>query len=75
VSFKPRPLYPGGKSPLYPLDRRLGGPKSWSGLGYYYYYYYYCYYYYYYYYYYVKLIYSGHGNGGVEMKEEVSYTH
>jgi hypothetical protein len=25
VSFTPRPLYPQGKSPLYPLDRRLGG--------------------------------------------------
>jgi hypothetical protein len=22
---------PQGKSPLYPLDRRLGGPQSWSG--------------------------------------------
>jgi hypothetical protein len=32
VSFKPRPLlYPRGKSPLYPLDRRLGGPQSRSG--------------------------------------------
>jgi hypothetical protein len=24
----PRPLYPWGKSPWYPLDRRLGGPQS-----------------------------------------------
>jgi hypothetical protein len=31
VSFTPWPLYPWGKSPLYPLDRRLGGPQSWSG--------------------------------------------
>jgi hypothetical protein len=31
VSFTPRPLYPQGKSPLYPLDRRLGGPQSLSG--------------------------------------------
>jgi hypothetical protein len=28
VSFKPRPLYPRGKSPGYPLDRRLGGPHN-----------------------------------------------
>jgi hypothetical protein len=28
VSFKPRPLYPRGKSHRYPLDRRLGGPQS-----------------------------------------------
>jgi hypothetical protein len=28
-----RPLYPQGKSPWYPLDRRLGGPQSWSGRG------------------------------------------
>jgi hypothetical protein len=31
VSFTPRPLYPKGKSPWYPLDRRLGGPQSRSG--------------------------------------------
>jgi hypothetical protein len=31
VSFTPRPLYPRGKSPRYPLDRRLGGPQSRSG--------------------------------------------
>jgi hypothetical protein len=31
VSFVPQPLYPQGKSPLYPLDRRLGGPQSRSG--------------------------------------------
>jgi hypothetical protein len=30
VSFTPRPLYAQGKRPLYPLDRRLGGPESWS---------------------------------------------
>jgi hypothetical protein len=28
VSFTPRPLYPQGKSPWYPLDRRLGGPQT-----------------------------------------------
>jgi hypothetical protein len=28
VSFTPRLLYPRGKSPRYPLDRRLGGPQS-----------------------------------------------
>jgi hypothetical protein len=28
VSFMPRLLYPQGKSPLYPLDRRLGGPQN-----------------------------------------------
>jgi hypothetical protein len=31
VSFTPRPLYPLGKIPWYPLDRRLGGPQSRSG--------------------------------------------
>jgi hypothetical protein len=31
VSFTPRPLYPRGKSPRYPLDRRLGGLQSRSG--------------------------------------------
>jgi hypothetical protein len=31
VSFTPRPLYPQGKSPCYPLDRRLGVPQSRSG--------------------------------------------
>jgi hypothetical protein len=29
----PRPLYPQGKSPWYPLDKRLGGPQSRSGCG------------------------------------------
>jgi hypothetical protein len=29
--FHARPLYPQGKSPRYPLYRRLGGPKSRSG--------------------------------------------
>jgi hypothetical protein len=33
VSFTPRPLYSQGKSPFYPLDRRLGGPQSRSGRG------------------------------------------
>jgi hypothetical protein len=31
VNFTPRPLYPRGKSPRYPLDRRLGRPQSRSG--------------------------------------------
>jgi hypothetical protein len=31
VSFMSWPLYPQGKSPWYPLDRRLGGLQSWSG--------------------------------------------
>jgi hypothetical protein len=31
VIFKPLPLYRRGKSPQYPLDRRLGGPHSRSG--------------------------------------------
>jgi hypothetical protein len=30
-SFTPRPLYPRGKCPWYPLDRRLGGHQSQSG--------------------------------------------
>jgi hypothetical protein len=33
VSFTPRPLYPQGKSPWYPLDKKLGGPQSRSGGG------------------------------------------
>jgi hypothetical protein len=33
ISFTPQPLYPQGKSPWYPLDRRLGGPQSRSGQG------------------------------------------
>jgi hypothetical protein len=28
VRFTPQPLYSQGKSPCYPLDRRLGGPQS-----------------------------------------------
>jgi hypothetical protein len=34
VSFTPRPLYLQGKSPQYPLDRKLGGPqsRSWHGV-------------------------------------------
>jgi hypothetical protein len=31
VSFAPLPLYLRGKSPRYPLDRRLGGPQSQPG--------------------------------------------
>jgi hypothetical protein len=31
VSFTPLPLYPRGKSPIYPLARRPGGPQSRSG--------------------------------------------
>jgi hypothetical protein len=33
VSFTPQPLYPQGKIPCYPLDRRLGGLQSRSGRG------------------------------------------
>jgi hypothetical protein len=33
VSFTPLPLYPQGKNPFYPLDRRLGGPQIRSGRG------------------------------------------
>jgi hypothetical protein len=33
VSFMRRPLYPQGKSPWYPLDRRLGGPQRRYGRG------------------------------------------
>jgi hypothetical protein len=33
VSFTPRPLYPQGKSPWYPLNRKLGGPQNRSGHG------------------------------------------
>jgi hypothetical protein len=33
VRFTLRPLYPREKGPQYPLDRRLGGPQSWSGRG------------------------------------------
>jgi hypothetical protein len=30
-SHAPAALYPRGKEPRYPLDRRLGGPRSRSG--------------------------------------------
>jgi hypothetical protein len=33
VSSKSRPLYLEGKSLWYPLDKRLGGPQSYSGRG------------------------------------------
>jgi hypothetical protein len=33
VSFTTRPPYLRGKSPRYPLDRRLGGPQNRSGCG------------------------------------------
>jgi hypothetical protein len=33
ISFTLRPFYPQGKSPWYPLDRRLGGPQSRFGRG------------------------------------------
>jgi hypothetical protein len=33
VNFTPWLLYPQGKSPWYPLDRRLCGTQSWSGCG------------------------------------------
>jgi hypothetical protein len=33
ISFTLRLLYPRGKSPRYPLDRRLDGPQSRSGRG------------------------------------------
>jgi len=33
VSFTRRPLYPHGKKPWYPLDRRLGGSQWRSGRG------------------------------------------
>jgi hypothetical protein len=29
--FMPWLLYPPGKEPWYPVDRRLRGPQSWSG--------------------------------------------
>jgi hypothetical protein len=31
ISFRLRPLYPWGKRPQYPLDRKLGGKQSQSG--------------------------------------------
>jgi hypothetical protein len=33
VNFTARPLYPQGKIPSYPLNRRLGGPRSQSDRG------------------------------------------
>jgi len=33
VSFTPRPIYPQGKRPWYPWDRRLAGTQSLSGCG------------------------------------------
>jgi hypothetical protein len=33
VSFSPRPLYPQGKIPWCPWNRRVGGPQSRSGRG------------------------------------------
>jgi len=33
VSLTRRLLYPWGKNPQYPLDRKLGGYQSWSGGG------------------------------------------
>jgi hypothetical protein len=33
VSFTPRPLYPQGMSPLYPMGRKLGGIQKSSGRG------------------------------------------
>jgi hypothetical protein len=33
ISFTLRPLYTRGKSPCYPLDKRLGGPQSRAGRG------------------------------------------
>jgi hypothetical protein len=31
LTFTPQPLYPQGKIPCYPLDKRLGALQSWSG--------------------------------------------
>jgi len=31
TNFIPWPLYPQGKNPQYPWNRKLGGPQSWSG--------------------------------------------
>jgi hypothetical protein len=33
LNFTPQPFYPQGKSPWYPLDRRLAGPQRRSGRG------------------------------------------
>jgi len=33
ASLTPRPLYPWGKSPQYPLDRGLDGPQNQFGRG------------------------------------------
>jgi hypothetical protein len=30
VSFAPQPRYAWGKSPQYPLERKLGGLQNWS---------------------------------------------
>jgi hypothetical protein len=32
VDLAPQPLYPEGKGPQYPLDRRLGEPQGWSSV-------------------------------------------
>jgi len=28
ANFTPRPIYPQGESPLYPLNRRMGEPRA-----------------------------------------------
>jgi hypothetical protein len=33
VGFTPQPLYPQGRNPWYPVDKRLGGPQSRYGRG------------------------------------------
>jgi hypothetical protein len=33
ANFIARPLYPQGKRPRYPSDRRVAGPQSWSWRG------------------------------------------
>jgi hypothetical protein len=32
LASRPGHALPPGKDPRFPLDRRLGGPQSWSGL-------------------------------------------